>query len=138
MPYAVTQLMKKCGVIRFRAVKARRARHMQGIGDGCVAGPLMALEDRGSVGHSVHQLCAALHGGEAVRGYGALRHRHAVELRGVEHREVPEHKALLLVPGFLVLFGIHLPEDNWHAALALANAASSCFDLVERRPERGG
>src|SRR5712671_6458056 len=51
MARGVHKLMVQGGVIRFRAVKAWRARHMQGIRGGLVKGPLMALNDRGPVGH---------------------------------------------------------------------------------------
>src|SRR2546426_7073528 len=111
---------------------------MQRIRRGLVAGPLMAVHDRGPIGHGVHELGTPLDGGEAGRGHHDRRHGHAVELRRVEHREVPEDKAFLLVPGYWVFFGIDLPEDHWHATLALADAAPGGFDLVERRPERGG
>src|SRR5712691_6206135 len=110
---------------------------MQRIRRGRVEGSLVTCDDRGSVRHGVHQLGTPLDGGEAVRGHCDRRDRHAVELRGVEHREVPEHKALLLVPGFGVCFGVDLPEDDRDAALALADAAPSRFHLGERGPERG-
>src|SRR6266446_439948 len=54
MARGVHKLMVQGGVIRFRAVKAWRARHMQGIRGGLVKGPLMALNDRGPVGHAAH------------------------------------------------------------------------------------
>ena len=77
--------------------------------------------------------------GVKLDGVTAMRrHRHAVELRGVEDGEVPQHKALLLVPGFWVFFGIDLPEDDRYPALAFPDAAPGSFHLVERRPERGG
>src|SRR5229473_2894666 len=110
---------------------------MQRIRRGLVEGPLMAVHDRGPVGHGVHELGTPLDGGEAGRGHRGLRDRHAVELRGIEDREISEDKALLLVPGFWVFFGVDLPEDDRYAALALADAAPGGFDLVERRPERG-
>src|SRR5882724_2673653 len=110
---------------------------MQRIRRRLVEGPLMAVHDRGPVRHGAHQLGTPLDGGEAVRGHRDGRYGHAVELRGVEDGEVPEHKTLLLVPGFGVFFGVDLPEDDRDAALALADAAPSRFHLVERGPERG-
>src|SRR5712691_4342412 len=137
MAHGVHDLMEQGGVIRFRAVKAGRARQMQRIRGRLVERPLVAFEDRGPVRHGAHQLGTPLDGGEAVRGHRDGRYGHAVELRGVEDGEVPEHKTLLLVPGFWVFFGVDLPEDDRDAALALADAAPSRFHLVERGPERG-
>src|SRR5712691_3160198 len=138
MARGVHKLMVQGGVIRFRAVKAWRARHMQGIRGGLVKGPLMALNDRGPVGHAAHELYAPLDGGEAGRGHPDLRDRHAIKLRGVEDGEIPEDEALVLVPAFWVFCGVYLPEDDRDAALAFADAAPGRFHLVEGRPARGG
>jgi hypothetical protein len=62
---------------------------MQGIGGGRVKRLLVSMEDRGPVGHGVHQLGTPLDGREAVRDGGDRWNGHAVELCGVEDRILP-------------------------------------------------
>ena len=68
--------------------------------------------------------------------HGDLRDGHAVELRGVEDRILPQDEALLGLTGLGVLVVVDLPEHHGDSALALADAPPGGFDLVERRPER--
>src|SRR4029453_938352 len=113
--------MKDGGVIRFRAVKARRVRQLQGIGGGGVAGALMPVEDRRTLRHGVDQLGTPLNGGKAVRERGYRWDRPPVDLRGVEDRILSQDETLFRLPRLGVLMGIDVPEYHGDAVCACAD-----------------
>ena len=94
------------------------------------------MEDRRTLRHGVDQMGTPLDGREAVREHRDLRDGHPVELGSVEHRILPQDKALLRCTRLGVLVVIDLPEHHWDPVFAFADAPPGSFDLVERGPER--
>ena len=138
MSAGMHELMVQGGVIRFRAVQARRDRQVQRIRRGRVERSLMPVQDRRAVRHSLDHLGTPLDGGATRRCRGELRDRHTVELRGIEDRVLPEHKAFHGLAGLGIWLAlIHLPEHHRHAMLALTDRPPGGGNLVERRPQGG-